>query len=380
VAVSLVLLIAASLFVRSFLKLQTSTGGLDSSRVLTMRFYMPAGRYEEDADMARRVEDVVRRVETVPGVEAVSASNNIPLGGGGGDGRVIVEGRDAAPDEEPFIFWSGVTPHFLEAVGLRPSSGRTFTEAEGFSRSGVALVNQLFAEKFWPKQDPINRRFRLKDQEDMGWIRVIGVVPNFSNYNVSNDLVASAYLPYPYQASRNTGLTIRTRAAPLQAVAGVRKEIRASDPNMPVFEIYTLEQVRQEGIWQFRFIGGMFTVFGFIALILAAVGVYGVLSYSVSQRVKEIGVRVALGAQNGHVVRLVLRQGMILAGLGIGLGLLFSFGATQALKSVLYDTSPVDPLSFSLISALLAGIAACASYLPARRAPEVDPLEALRGE
>jgi putative ABC transport system permease protein len=163
-------------------------------------------------------------------------------------------------------------------------------------------------------------------------------------------------------------------------VAGVREAIRASDPNLPVFDVYTMEQLRRQGFWEYRFFGGMFTIFGGIALFLAAIGLYGVLSYSVSQRVREIGVRVALGARNGHVMRLVLQQGMILALIGIGFGLLFSFGATRVVGSILYDTSPTDPLSFAGISTLLAAIAALACYLPARRALEVDPLEALRGE
>jgi putative ABC transport system permease protein len=190
----------------------------------------------------------------------------------------------------------------------------------------------------------------------------------------------SAYASYAYQPSRNTGLTIRTRGNPLQVVSAAREAIRASDANLPVFDVYTMEQVRQQGFWEHRFFGGMFSVFGGIALFLAAIGLYGVLSYSVSQRIREIGVRVALGAQNGHVMRLVLRQGMLLALIGIGFGLLFSFGATRVVASILYDTSPTDPLSFAGISAMLAGIAALACYLPARRALEVDPLEALRGE
>jgi putative ABC transport system permease protein len=190
----------------------------------------------------------------------------------------------------------------------------------------------------------------------------------------------AAYMPYAYSPARNTGLTIRTRFDPLQVVAPARKEIRASDPNIPVFDVFTLEQVRQASYWQFRLFGGMFSVFGILALFLAAIGLYGVLSYSVSQRVREIGVRVALGAQGGDVLGLVIRQGMVLALVGIGAGLLLSFGATRVISSILYDTSPTDPVSFGLISAVLAAIAAFASYLPARRALEVDPLEALRGE
>ncbi len=163
-------------------------------------------------------------------------------------------------------------------------------------------------------------------------------------------------------------------------VAGVRQAIRASDPGLPVFQVFSMEQVRQQGFWEFRFFGGMFSVFGGLALFLAAIGLYGVLSYSVSQRVREIGVRVALGAQGGDVVGLVLRQGMILAAVGIGFGLLFSFGATRVVASILYDTSPTDPVSYAGISAVLAAIAALASWLPARRALGIDPLDALRNE
>ncbi len=380
VALSLVLLVSASLFVRSFLNLQDERGGLETSHLMSMRIYLPAGRYEKDAEMSRRVEDVVRRLETLPGVEAVSASNNIPLGDGGGFGRIAIDGKDFPRGEEPNVFWAGVGPHLLRTLGLQPVKGRGFTDAEGFSLSHVALVNQMFASKYWPGKDPVGRRFRLLDGENTQWLSVIGVVADFKNGGIDDKVEPAAYLPYPYQASRNTGLTIRTRFDPLQVVEGARREIRASDPDLPVFDIYTLEQVRQQEVWEYRFLGGMFIVFGFIALFLAAIGVYGVLSYSVSQRVREIGVRVALGAQDGDVIGLVLRQGLLLALFGIVFGLPLAFGASQIVKGVLYNVSPNDPVSFGLISAVLAAIAALASYMPARRALDVDPLDAMRGE
>ncbi len=383
VAFSLMLLISASLFVRSFLKLQGESGGFDSAKILTMRFYMPQGRYEKDEDMTLRVQDVVRRVEAVPGVEAVSASNNIPLSGGGSDGRILVDGKEYARGEEPNVFYAGVTPHFLQAIGVPPTSGRSFTEEEGFTVSRVAVVNQTFVKKMFDGKEAVGRRFKLPDEDDTEWISVIGVIPDISNNEIDNDQdepVPSAYVSYAYEASRNSGLTIRTRGNPLEVVAGVRQAIRASDPGIPIFDVYTMETLRQRGYWEFRFFGQMFSVFGAIALFLAAIGLYGVLSYSVSQRVREIGVRVALGAQDGDVVRLVLRQGMILALLGIGVGLVFSFGATRVLKTILFNVSPTDPLSFAGISMVLALIAALASYVPARRALGVDPLDALRRE
>jgi putative ABC transport system permease protein len=380
VALSLALLVSASLFVRSFLKIQDEYGGVRTDHRMTMRIYLPAGRFEEDADMSRQVADVVRRVESLPGVEAASASNNIPLGDGGGGGRIAVEGRSFPRGEEPHIFWAGVTPHFLRTVGLEPLRGRSFTDAEGASLSHAALINQKLAGKLWPGQDPMGRRFRLLEGNHTDWISVIGVIPDFKSGQVDDEVQPSAYLPYPYQASRNTALTIRTRGNPSQIVAAARKQIRASDPNLPVFDVYSLEQIRRQGMWQYRFLGGMFTVFGGIALFLAAIGVYGVLSYTVSQRGREIGVRVALGAQGGDVVGLVLRQGMLLALTGIVFGLPLAFGASRVVAGTLYNTSPNDPVSFGLISAVLAAVAALASYVPAQRALEVDPLEALRGE
>ncbi|MFY9822254.1 MAG: ABC transporter permease [Thermoanaerobaculia bacterium] len=380
VALSLVLLVGASLFVRSFLKLQEEKGGLRTGHVMTMRVYLPAGRFEKDEDMTRQVRDLVRRLETVPGVEAVSASNNVPLSGGGDGGQILVEGQDFPQGEEPSIFYEGVAPHLFQALDLKLTSGRTFTEAEGYALSGVAVVNKTLAEKLWPKQDALGRRFRLKGNKNGDWLRVIGVAPDFKNNGVNEKIQPAAYLPYAYSAARNTGLTIRTRVDPLQVVAPARAQIRASDPNLPVFEVFTLEQVRQKAYWEYRLFGGMFTVFGMLALFLAAIGVYGVLSYSVSQRVREIGVRVALGAQGGDVLRLVIRQGLVLALIGIGSGLLLSLGANRVVASVLFDTSPADPVSFAAISALLAAVAALASYLPAQRALEVDPLESLRSE
>jgi putative ABC transport system permease protein len=378
VALSLVLLVGASLFVRSFLELQSAKAGFDTADILTLRIYLPNDLYPEDADKTRRIEDVLRRIEELPGVEAAAASNNIPLSGGGGGGQILLEGRAIAPGEEPGIFYAGVTPHFFKALGVPLLAGRGFTDREGVERSGLAVVNQTFAEKFWPEEEAIGRRFRFKD--DPEWLTIIGVVPTFKNDDIDDDDQPSAYLPHPYMATPNTGITIRTRYDPLQTAAAARREVRASDANLPVFEVYTMEQVRERGYWEHRLFGGMFSTFGGIALFLAAIGVYGVLSYAVSQRLREIGIRIALGARNGDVVRLVLRQGLSLALAGIGLGLLGAFGVTRVISSILYNVSATDPLSFGGISLLLAGVAALASYLPARRALEADPLEALRNE
>jgi putative ABC transport system permease protein len=383
VALSLLLLVGASLFVRSFLELQRADAGFDTKPLLTLRIYLPAGVYADgdEAAMTRRVDDVVRRLEAIPGVESVTASNTIPLGSGGGEGDIQIEGQPAERGHEPRIFYTGVTPHFFRTLAVALQSGRGFTDQEGITRSGVAIVNQSFARRFWPDREAVGRRFQFVNTEQKPeWITVIGVTPDLRNDDVDDPVVPSAYLPYPYLVTRNTGLTLRTRLAPETLTPLARKEIHASDPNLPIFDVNTMDAVRELGYWEYRFFGKMFSSFGLMALFLAAIGVYGVLSYSVSQRWREIGVRVALGAQRGQVVRLVVRQGMNLALAGIALGLLGSFGVTRIVASILYNVSATDPLSFGGISVLLAAVAAFASYLPASRAMEVDPLDALRAE
>ena len=380
VALALILLVGASLFVRSFLKLQNASAGFDTANLLTMRIYLPGDRYEEAAPKTRRVEDVVRRLEALPGIEAVGVSNTIPLSGGGSGGALVLDGQPFPRGEEPSIFWTGVTPHFLQALDVSILRGRGFTDREGMERSAVAVVNEDFVKRFFPDTEVLGRRFRVQEEAEMGWITIVGVVPNIMTDDLDDELEPSAYLPYPYLATRSTGLTIRTSLPPSQATAQVRREIRASDPELPVYQVYTMEQVRQQGFWEYRFFGGMFSVFGGIALFLAAIGVYGVLSYSVSQRVREIGVRVALGAQRRHVLRLIVGQGLGLALTGVGFGLLGAFAVTRVIRSLLYDVSPTDPVSFGGIALLLTAVAWLASFLPANRALEVDPLEALRNE
>ncbi len=380
IALALVLLVGASLFVRSFLKLQNASAGFDTAPLLTMRIYLPGDRYEEAEPKTRRVEDVVRRLEALPGIEAVGVSNTIPLSGDGSGGGLVLDGRPFPRGEEPGIFWTGVTPHFFQALDIQVLRGRGFTDREGMERSAVALVNEDFVKRFFPDTEVLGRRFRVQEEAEMGWITVVGVVPNFMTDDLDDEMEPAAYLPYPYLATRSTGLTIRTALDPARATAQVRKEIRASDPELPIYEVYTMEQVRQQGYWEYRFFGGMFSVFGGLALFLAAIGVYGVLSYSVSQRVREIGVRVALGAQRRHVLRLIIGQGLTLALTGVGFGLLGAFATTRVIGSLLYDVSPTDPLSFGLIALLLTAVAWLASFLPANRALAVDPLEALRNE
>lgn len=380
VALSLVLLIGASLFVRSFLNLQNASLGFDTTPLMTMRFYLPGAAYESDDAKARRVADVVQRTESLPGVQAAFSSNMVPMGGGGGGGRVIVEGRAVERGKEPGISFTGVTPHLRRALGLDLVKGRDFTDAEGASRSAVAMINQEMARRIWPDQDPVGRRFRLAGAASAEWFTVVGVIGDFRHGDLDDaeGIGPGAYVPYPYQASLNTGLTIRVSGDPRLITPAVREQIRLADPQLPVFQVQTMEELRQLSYWQYRLFGSMFSTFGFIALVLASIGVYGVLSYSVSQRVQEIGVRLALGAERGDVLKLVVGQGLKLAVMGVAAGLAGALLVTPVLRTQLFNVTPTDPLSFAAVSVFLTVVAILASYIPARRAMAVDPIVALR--
>jgi putative ABC transport system permease protein len=382
VGLAIILLIGSSLFIRSFLNLQGANVGFDPAPLMTMRFYMPGQAYESDDARARRVEDIVRRAEGLPGVQAAFASNFVPLGGGGGGGTIVVEGKPVDPGHEPGISIVAATPHLRRALGIALVRGRDITESENTTKTAVALVNQTMAKRVWGDADPIGRRFR-REAAPAEWFTVVGVVADFRHFQGDSDgsTEPAAYVPYPFDAALNTGLIARVASHdPASVSAALREQIKLSDPALPVFQVSTMEDLRQRSFWQFRMFGVMFFLFGAIALVLASIGVYGVLSYSVSQRTQEIGVRVALGAGRGDVLALIVGQGLRLACVGIVLGMAAAFAVTPAAQSVLYNVKPADPISFTLVAVFLLLVALTASYIPARRAMAVDPLIAMRNE
>jgi putative ABC transport system permease protein len=382
VAVALILLVGASLFVRSFLNLQSASPGFDTAPLLTARFFMTGAAYATDEQKAQRVDDIMRRVEALPGVAAAFASNLVPLDAGGGSGHAIVDGRAAPAGEEPAILFTAVTPHLNRTMGLSIVKGRDFLDAEGAGRTPVAVINETMAERLWPGTDAVGRRFRLVETEPAEWLTVIGVAPDIRTIDRDDKPpVAVAYVPYRFAGFESIGLTIRAADNnPASLAAAVRREIRASDAGLPIFNVRTMEDLRRASFWQFRIFAYMFGIFGAAALFLAGVGVYGVLSFSVSQRTQEFGVRIALGASRAAVLGLVVRQGAMLALIGVFAGLVGAFGITGVIRSVLYNVTPTDPLSFAAVTLFLVGMAVLASYLPARRATNVDPIIALRNE
>jgi predicted permease len=383
IALSLVLLIGASLFVRSFVAMQRTSVGFDSGRIMTMRFYLPGTRYDSAAVRRQRVEDVLRRIAAVPGVEAATVASMIPLSGGRNGDRVFAEGRDDPQGPQIFMDWTAFAGSWFETFGVRPVAGRLFTTSEQSDSLPVAIINRTMATRLWPGTDAVGQRFRMASDSSRTWYSVVGVVPDTRNSGLDNNqpIPPTAYLPYRFFVVRNAGLMVRVATGePAGITNAVRAEIRASDASIPVSAVMTMDKARELSFWQYKLFGAMFAVFGGIALFLAAIGVYGVISYGVSQRTQEIGVRVALGAQRRDVMGMVVRQGMLLAGIGIGIGLLGAFGVTRVVSSLLIGVSPTDPVSFGGVSLFLTGIAMLATYLPARRATAVDPIIALRFE
>jgi putative ABC transport system permease protein len=384
VALSLVLLVGASLFVRTFVGLQHVDVGFAPEKILSMRFYLPGTRYDSSRAEQQAVEDVLRRVEGLPGVASATISNTIPLGAGGSGAGVIVEGRTFEKGKEPYLFWTGVAGHWLETFGMKLESGRGFTDAELRDSTRVAVVDHTMALKFWPRGDAVGQRFRLTGDSATHWFTIIGVARDIRLRAIDNDRPPSpvAFMPYHFLPVRNNGLMVRVAgtASPTSLTSAVRSAIRGADATLPVFSVQTMEKVRALSFWQFGLFGVMFAAFGVLALLLAAIGVYGVISYGVAQRTREIGVRVALGAQRGDVLSLVVRQGMTLATIGIVVGILGAFGVTRVVKSLLIGVSPTDPVSFIGVSLFLCVVALMASVIPARRATAVDPIVALRME
>ena len=383
VSLAAVSLIGALLFVRTFSNLESYNVGFDTTPLMTMRFFMPGDQYEAPDAKGRRVEDIVKRVEALPGVEAAFASNLIPVDGGGGGGNVIVDGYPSEKGREPGIGVAGVTPHFHRTLGVKVR-GRDFTDAEGWSRTPVAIVNETMARERWPGRDAIGGRFRLVRTEGPAaeWFQVIGVAPDIKHDDIDPDdePFPAAYVPYLYQQRLNTGLTIRTSGPPVGITAAVREQIRQADRNLPISDIRTMDDVRRLGFWEFAIFGWVFGTIGVVGLLLAAIGVYGVLSYAVTQRQQEIGVRVALGANRRAVLRLIVTQGMWLAGFGVAIGLGLAAFAMPYAKQFFFEISPYDALVYSSVAFFLLTVAFLASALPALRATKVDPLVALRGE
>jgi len=380
IALALVLLVGAGLLLRSFLRVVRADAGFRAEGVLSASVPLPQARYDTPEKKVQFAERVVAALQATPGVDTAALA--LPLLGGW-QSSFNVEGRpEALPGQRPSADITRVTPGYFETMGVRRISGRTFTEADTSQAPRVAVVDVTFARKFWPDQDALGGRIKFGDLKgDDPWIEIVGIVGHVKNYGVDEESRVEVYLPYAQSPAGSTPtILLRTGGDPGALAAGLRQALRNADPLIPAYEVRTLADVVSEGTAPRRLAVLLISVFAGLALVLAAIGIYGVMSYAVAQRTSEIGIRMALGAEREHILGMVLRHGALMASAGVAVGLVVALLVARLLTSLLFQTSATDPPTFSAVPVLLLGVAALACYLPARRATRVDPLVALRYE
>lgn len=380
-ALALVLLIAGALMMKSFLRLQSIDPGFNTRNVLTMEISFAGSPYTTGPQRVAVFNQLIERVNALPGIRSTSAINHLPLGGDIWGLGFTIEGRPAPPPGENLgAVYRIIHPNYFQTMGAAFVRGRDFTERDNESSPRVAIINETFARRYWPNEDPIGKRITVNDGDENPR-EIVGIVKDLKQREWAAEPKPEIYLSHS-QASepRSMTLVVRSASDPLKLAAPVENEIWAIDKNLPVSEIRSMEEVISESVGQQRFNTLLLAIFASVALMLAVVGIYGVMSYMVTQRTHEIGIRLALGAQVSDVFRLVVGQGMTLVLIGIGLGLTGALAVTRALSSLLYGVSTTDPLTLIGVSLLLSAIAFIACLIPARRATKVDPTVALRYE
>jgi len=382
ISLSLVLLAGAGLLMKNFLMILKIDPGINTDNVLTMGMTLPAAKYEDVARRRAFYDELMRRARSLPGVESVAFVSHLPLGGSNSSSTFLVEGvPDPPPGQEFDGRYRVCTPDYFKTMGVPIVRGRGFTDADTAGSRRVIIVNETLAKRFWPNGDAVGKHIRFTGPLDRRpWMEVVGVVGDVKHEMVT-PITPDYYLPLAQDAWDTMFLVARTRTEPLALAAPIRSEIQAIDRDQPVFDIKSMAQVRDRSIMPFRALGMLLSGFGVFALILAATGIYGVMAYAVSQRTREIGVRMALGAERGAILKLlVIGQGMRMTAIGIVVGLAGAIGLAQVLKSILFGVSAIEWAPFAGVTLLLAGVSLLACYIPARRAAKVDPMVALRYE
>ncbi len=381
VALSLMLLVGAGLLTRSFLSLLRTDAGFNPDHVLTMNLVLPAAKYKDEPARAAFYDDLVQRVKAQPGVESAALVNYLPLGGSNSSDSYLVEGEpEPAPGQEYVGRYRVATPDYFRTMDISIVRGRAFTDQDKAGAQPVVVVNETLARKHWPGQDPIGKRIRFEGPLDKApWMQVVGVIKDVK-HELNIPVEPEYYLPHAQDSWNAMVLVTRTIVDPASLSAALRQQVWAIDKDQPVFDVKTMQEVRSSSVAIYSFSSVMLAIFAVVALVLAAVGIYGVMAFAVTQRTQEIGIRMALGARTGDVLKLVVTHGMKLALLGMAIGLAGSWALTRFIEKLLVGVQPTDLLTFSLVSVCLLVAAFVACYLPARRATKVDPLVALRYE
>ena len=378
VAAALVLLVGAGLLVKSFLRLQRVETGLRPEGVLTMRVSLPPARYDTNEKSALFYREVLARVSALPGVESAGVINMLPLQRYGNNGEIEVEGRaPLPPGRVPLTEYRMASAGYFKALGIPVLAGRVFEPSDEADSARPVVVSRELVRTFFPEGDALGKRVRGGSGD---WWTIVGVVGDVRQSGLTQPSRPELY--FPYTIGRPDGMTLVVRAAsdPSETTGVVRREVQAVDPNQPVYNVRTMEEVIDNSISHLRLNMTLLTIFAGLATLLAVVGIYSVMSYLVTQHTREIGIRVALGAQPANILKLVLGQGLALTLVGVGLGALVAFGLTHLMTRFLYEIGGNDPLTYVTVSLLLIFVALVACYIPARRATKVDPLVALRYE
>jgi putative ABC transport system permease protein len=387
VAVSLILLIGAGLLINSFLRLRNVDPGFRTGNLLTMQVELPVQKYSDQARRSTFYTELISRIEALPGVNSAAVTNWIPLVQQGDSIGFSIEGRpDPAPGQgkRPTVVTRVTSPHYFQTMGIQLMQGRVFNEQDKVDSPAVAVINETMARRFWPGEDPVGKRITpgsLTSPDPDDWLTIIGVAKDVRQFELVADPKPQMYISYMqagFFAPRH--LVVSTAVEPLSLAAAVRRTIWDIDKDQPVSNIRTMEDILSDSIARQRFSMLLLGIFAAVALVLAAVGIYGVMSYSVAQRTREIGIRMALGARRGHVLMLTVGGGLKLVLIGVAIGLVAAFILTRVMSSLLFGVSATDPTTFIIISLVLVSVAALASYIPARRATKVDPMVALRYE
>ena len=385
-ALAVILLVGAGLMLRSLWALQRVPLGFDPTGVLTIRIALPAASYEKPEQVVLFFQQLMERVQQLPGVRAAGAARSLPLGSPIGDFGLMVEGYDPPPGTNAKGDWQIVTDGYLDAMGERVVRGRGIQPSDTTDSMLVGLINEEMARLYWNGRDPIGGRMKVGGAPDRPWVTIVGIVANVRHNGITDVVKEKFYIPHA-QWHKATGfpiramtLVIRSDGNPGALVGPTRQAVRALDSSLPVANVRTMENVVGAALSTPRFTGILLSSFAVLALVLSAVGIYGVLSYLVNRRTREIGIRVAIGAGRTEVLQLILRSGMLLALLGVAIGVGVAVFASRVMAGLLHEVSPLDPLTFSAVGIVLAAVAFIASLVPAWRATRVDPVVALKAE
>ena len=388
VALAVPLLIGAGLMLRSSLLLQNIDRGIDLRNVLTAQISLPKAKYFTARQTAAFYHQTLQRIQSEPEVQSVSAVNFLPLTNFGDATSFTIEGQtSSAPGQETTASYRVIDPNYFRTLSIPLLRGRYFTDQDDDESRGVVMINQTMARRYWPNTDPIGKRIQShfptanvpwRPATTNTWLTIIGVVGDVKEIGVNEEQPAEIYLPYLQNPSSLMNVLVRSTSDPLRLVPAVRSQVLAVDGNQPIYNIQTMESVFSHSIAAPYVITSLLTIFAALALLLAAIGVYSVMSYSVAQRTYEVGLRMALGAQQQHVLRMILGHGFRLVLVGVGLGVMMAFGATRVISHLLFGVSATDPKVFLSVPLLLIAVATLAIYVPARRALKVDPIDALR--